>query len=257
MVDRPVLFSAPMVQAILREIRTPGAGKTQTRRLLKIKGKPGFFQFGESDTRGYDWTFRRKDHVWEDFRHEELLRLLPIQVGDRLWVRESWQAHSWAADCVTIRYRAEQKTRGFSDQVEQIPYANGDKNAFKFVACKGPDFWRPSIHMARWASRITLEVTDVRFEPLQDINAEDARAEGVNRHSPKVRQMSLFGATKEERDRIYLQACKWEFEELWDSINGTPRKPDGPDISWGANPWVMAVTFTPSLCNISQMAKAA
>ncbi|AHD12168.1 hypothetical protein [Phaeobacter gallaeciensis] len=247
MADRPILFSAPMVNAILREIRTPGAGKTQTRRLLKIKGKPGFFQFGVSDTRGYDWTFRRKDHVWEDFRHDDLMKLLPVQSGDRLFVREHWKACS-QMDGIAPR----NMSKG-----EPVFYlADSMVRELGCMMIK-PGKHRQSMHMPRWASRITLEVSEVRIERLQDISAEDARDEGVNRKSQKVRQMWLFGASKEDRDRIYLRACKWEFQDLWDRINGTPRKPEGPDISWDANPWVMAITFTPHLCNIDQMAKAA
>lgn len=219
MKDIPMLFAPPMVRALLREIRAPGTGKTQTRRIDKC--------IPISEPQQYD-------------------------VGDRIWVRETWQTHSWAADCVTTRYAAEASSVGFSQQTEQIPYPEGDKNAFKFVAAKGPDFWRPSIHMPRWASRITLEVTDVRHQPLRDISIADARAEGVEPLQGGYRDYGhadiAFGGKG---------AALFSFISLWDSINGTPRKKDGPDISWRANPRVVAVTFRPHLCNIDRMEMAA
>lgn len=94
--------------------------------------------------------------------------------------------------------------------------------------------WKPSIHMPRWASRITLEVTGVRIERLQDISEADARAEGIE---------------QSERTGGWLPgncaAPEWAFRELWESINGAG--------SWNANPWVWVVEFR----RIEQEAKAA
>lgn len=224
MTDKPMLFSAPMVRAILREIREPGTGKTQTRRIYK--------SIPVSEPQQYS-------------------------VGDRIWVRETWQTHSWAADCVTTRYAAEVSSVGFTQQTVQIPYPEGDRNAFKYVAPKSPDFWRPSIHMPRWASRISLEVTDVRYQRLQDISPEDAKAEGLVQ-LPLAQQLAVdhdcnWGFEGDTRHGSPVSA----FSALWDSINGTPRKPGAPDISWKANPWVVAITFRPHLCNIDEMEKAA
>ncbi|MEP0155220.1 hypothetical protein [Pseudophaeobacter sp.] len=247
MADRPILFSAPMVNAILREIRSPRTGKTQTRRLLKIKGKPGFFQFGVSDTRGYDWTFRRKDHVWEDFRHDDLMKLLPVQTGDKLFVREHWKACS-QMDGIAPR----NMSKG-----EPVFYLAD--NMVRELGCMmiKPGKHRQAMHMPRWASRITLDVTEVRIERLQDICELDAKAEGIARSESTFRAAkSWHDYLDKDNDEGFLDPRR-SFYSLWDSINGTPLKPGGTDISWAANPWVMAITFTPLLCNIDQMALAA
>lgn len=241
MTDRPVIYSGPMVRALL------DGRKTQTRRLLKLRGYPGFFQFGVSDTPGYDWHFRRKDHVWEDYEHTRILGFLQYQLGDRLWVRENFQAHSWASDCVTIRYQAETRTKGFTAQIEQIPYPDGEKNSFKFIAPKGPDYWRPSIHMPRWASRLTLNVTDVRIERLQDITSDDAEAEGLLCGETEGGDLVWSGV--HQTYPIPEQHCHhWPeeaFAELWNSING-------PD-AWSTNPWVVAVSFDVHRGNIDKV----
>ncbi len=122
-------------------------------------------------------------------------------VGDRLWVREAWQAVD--ADCRVVSGRLEQN---------QYP------NAFYKADGPNPCKWRPSIHMPRWASRITLEITGVRVERLNDISEADAIAEGC--------QCAGFPASLTNRGA---------FAKLWQSING--------DDSWAANPWVWVVEF--------------
>lgn len=167
MKERPILFSAPMVRALL------AGTKTQTRRILK-------------NQRAYD------------------IDKCPYgQPGDRLWVREAWA-----------------KTQPIQLPWPQtmVVYREGDNR----TDYGGP--WKPSIHMPRAFSRITLEVTGVRVERLQDISVEDAIAEGVNihpDHHSKPRE-SIYSAVEAYRD-------------LWEQING-------PE-SWDANPWVWVVSF--------------
>lgn len=201
MTDKPMLFAAPMVRAILREIREPGTGKTQTRRIYK--------SIPASEPQQYN-------------------------VGDRIWVRETHALTNKHA------YR-------LSVGVDQRVNPANDYDASVYRACFDRSTsglrWRPSIHMPRWASRITLEVTDLRYQRLQDITGVDALAEGCKGF---VSHDGEDGLSPRE-----------EFRDLWDSLNGTPRKPGGQDISWQANPWVMAVTFRPHLCNIDEMEKAA
>lgn len=132
--------------------------------------------------------------------------------GDRLWVRETWgqteQGDEWGyyrgkADArLPVLFRADDPTGGDDDE-----------------------YWRPSIHMPRWASRITLEVIGVRVERVQDISEDDARAEGVTPTAPLGKTGHAVGAE-------YAAA----FAALWDSINGK-RAP------WASNPWVWAVEF--------------
>jgi hypothetical protein len=200
---RPIIFSGPMVRAIL------GGRKTQTRRLV------GIDTLQPSTTPGYDWTFRGKAPVksiaqqrrhpegcWQDCRHADFLRLCPHGVpGDRLWVRETWR-ESIGVTGDELFYAAD-----MSDY---------DRRE------KGP--WCPSLFMKRTASRITLEITDVRVLRLQDISDDDARAEGVI--------PTPFCKAGRPAGLEHVEA----FESLWDGINAK-RAP------WVANPWVWAVTF--------------
>lgn len=197
--DRPILFSAPMIRAILE------GRKSQTRRVIAHNdgAKP------VSSPR--------------------------IQVGDRLWVREAWRSFK-ISDHLPPRELEPQTIWWEADGDGQVP---ANESSFGRL--------RPGIHMPRWTSRLTLIVTDVRVMLLQDISPEDAAAEGVTRRSRKVRQFWLFGADAAEREWIYLQACPWEFRDLWDSLN------DKRGLGWETNPWVMAVTFTVIKVNIDQL----
>ena len=180
MSEHPILFSGPMVRAIL------DGRKTQTRRVIKWKcnrGPDGYDTVGESKIIRVPWTERTLAKI--------LVPECPYGVpGDRLWVRETWGKDLYAhlSGHVPILYKV------------GPPSIDPDY----------PVKWNPSIHMPRWASRLTLEVVEVRAQRLQDITEQDAIAEGVS--------------------------CVAEFRELWDSINAK-RAP------WDSNPWVWAVTF--------------
>jgi hypothetical protein len=182
MKERPILFSGPMVRAIL------DGSKTQTRRTFK----------GTTEHKGpYNPAYmeaHQQANGWGS--------ICPYGApGDRLWVRETF-AQDVAGCPGGISYRA--------DHFD--PKGDGPAHPMK---------WRPSIFIPRWASRILLEITDVRVQRLQEISDEDARAEGA------------IGALN---DSIGDNWCACEaFAALWESING-------PD-SWHANPWVWAITF--------------
>lgn len=226
MTDKPIIFSAPMVRALL------DGSKTQTRRFLSIKGQRGFFQFGPSDTRGYDWTFRRKDHVWEDYEHDKLLGLLPIQVGDRLWVRENW--------CLCGKMDGIKPSK--CSKNEPVGYlADG---TIRELACSmiSQGRTRPSIHMPRWASRLTLTVTDVRVQRLQDISEADAIAEGSRPFWDKDNPHDIPCPDGSTMEMMPLKGPQDAFQKLWNSING-------PD-AWAENPWVTAYIFTVEKRNI-------
>lgn len=199
MKERPILFSAPMMRAIL------AGKKTQTRRVVKPQ-PPGLWMKPETavitDHHGC-WAFSRiapngMAVAWP--RGANSIRCPYGVPGDRLWVRETW----FPETPNRAIYRADGE---FEDG-----YA-------------GPG-WRPSIHMPRWASRIILEVTDVRVERVQAITEEDAKAEGV----PPERAARI-GA-----DHGTLQHTL-AFAVLWDSINA-PR-----GFGWATNPWVWCLTF--------------
>lgn len=222
MKERPILFSAPMVRAILE------GRKTQTRRLLQ----PQPFQescAGESmlGHKGLAGLFAA--HV---FGHcaAKLLRCPFGAVGDRLWVRESFMLEWPDMD----RPEDEDEFRGWvkrhyaaTDPKPELYHEDSDPELDK------PLGWRPSIHMPRWASRITLEVTGVRVERLQDISEEDGRAEGIRELPLQEGQSGAwFGDPGGKHDRSARQA----FERLWDSINAK-RAP------WDSNPWVWVIEF--------------
>jgi len=202
MKERPILFSAPMVRAILE------GRKTQTRRIIKMPkevvnhpewlmhnlvfmGK-AHFNTGRAPARGpmMDWDV-----------------VCPYgKPGDRLWVRETFQPiypQDPLYNCgkpICYDYAA--------------TYRHGDRLGDAIGEKKK---WNPSIHMPRWASRITLEVTGVRVERLRDISGSDAVAEGVRSRLP---------------DNGVAVA---EYRDLWQSINGAG--------SWEANPWVWVIEF--------------
>lgn len=219
--ERPILFSAPMVRAILE------GRKTVTRRVVQGIDPE---RLGETMPRAQ----------WQKVNREKPVAFGPAyfcpygQPGDLLWVRESWwQAGSWepcypeddtGAWCGSRRvtYTAD----GLPPNEPNRYYPNGLRNGARSAA-DPHRIWRhrPSIHMPRWASRILLEITAVRIERLQDICEKQAEAEGA--------PMELL-----EIDRVRLGArasYRAGFHRLWESINGVG--------SWGANPWVWVVEF--------------
>lgn len=198
---RPILFSAPMIRALL------DGKKTQTRRVIE-EGYEGETPFVYSALTG--------DGPGYDVHDERMPCPCPYGVpGDLLYVREAW-----AAMGRTVEYRADRSLGDFDGYDNPL----GGK-------------WRPSIHMPRWASRITLRLTDVRVERLQDIRGMDALREGVSipAHIPH-----------DGADLDY--ACR-EYRHLWESINGPG--------SWDANPWVWAITFEVIKANVDEVAKTA
>ena len=189
--ERPILFGAPMVRAIL------AGAKTQTRRLVKPNPHKvdGGVPFADAP-------------AWAHAEPGSAVMRCPYGVrGDRLYVRETWAAPH-AYDHLPPR---------LIPQDARIHYAATED--------RGGLLWRPSIHMPRWAGRITLEVTGVRVEQLQEISYEDAKAEGAEfwRNDGTLTELPP------------CSAHRYEFEDLWTSINGAD--------SWNANPWVWIVSF--------------
>lgn len=207
--ERPILFSAPMVRAILK------GSKTQTRRVL---APDLFISSGGAVVRmasaGPATTGIREAHCpyWRE-------------TGDRLWVRETWaliDANHKPADLATatrIVYRADGLTVPKQRDAE-IRAMFAERNRVPDAGMK----WRPSIHMPRIASRITLEVTGVRVERLQDISEADAQAEGAPSADLASGRECIFP---------HQGTHRWGFRLLWESING----------SWDANPWVWVLEF--------------
>ena len=199
MKESPILFSAPMVRALL------AGTKTQTRRIFK----PDRMTW---DANGRYTTYAMRGGELSTtgsgpFKPSSWLHYCPYGQpgGDRLYVRETWAAQH-VYDHLPPR---------LIPQDARIHYAATED--------RGGLLWRPSIHMPRWASRITLEITSVRVERLQEIDIADAQAEGVSDTGAFI----LDGEGNEQGGPIA------EYAVLWDQING--------DGSWESNPWVWVV----------------
>lgn len=206
MKERPILFSGPMVRAILE------GRKTQTRRVWKL---PSWAEWDSMDGGESAGRLIPKDPAHRGWYSVDEVACPYGQPGDRLWVREAWSQPTTLDPGPTF-YRANYP-ECVPAHFENVPPADQIK-------------WKPSIHMPRRLSRITLEITGVRVERLQDISEADARAEGVadggclNCGNPE--SCGCADPRPDARD---------SFCRLWQSING--------EQSWHANPWVWVVEF--------------
>ena len=202
MTERPIIFSGAMVNAILE------GRKTQTRRIVKPQPDPlGLHNHDRAPMSLQDeltgWRGCTDDtgegREWRPY----------AEVGDRLWVRET-------------------------HYVESAP-GPGHTGFILYKATDDPapvSKWRPSIHMPRWASRITLEVESVRVERLNEISGGDAWWEGIGYQGGIGRVVKEYPDGTKEIDE---EMCRDAFKDLWQSINGPG--------SWEANPWVWVVGF--------------
>jgi len=233
MTDRPILFSAPMVRAIIREIEHPGTGKTQTRRVIDFDGIDKVIEFvrvafdRDSQVPIYEMKEAAGKHVYRPAgRNMQTPHWSPrYAVGDRLWVRENLAVTSNDQSVRWLYYAADGK-----DVWPQTRWQK-DRNSV------------PSIHMPREFSRLTLFVTDVRVQRLQEISEADARAEGI---SPLPAGRYYCG--EDEDGPVTAKSAITAYGWLWNSING-----ERPGCHWQDNPWVVAVTFDPALGNIDQV----
>ncbi|HBQ9339447.1 TPA: hypothetical protein L9D42_004550 [Klebsiella pneumoniae] len=207
MKERGMIFNGEMVRAIL------DGRKTQTRRIMKPQPEPC--------PRGGHWwpsnVFKTMLHVEDEMQNGKggwgglVGDACPFgAVGDRIWVRETWA--SGLSTKSTLAYRATHKREDLED---------GFYDTIK---------WTPSIHMPRWASRILLEITDVRVERLNAISEEDARAEGIiDGGCLNCGEPEPCGCANPEPDATDA------FAYLWQSIYGQE--------SWNADPWVWVIEF--------------
>lgn len=205
MADRPILFSAPMVRALLE------GRKTQTRRILKpqphLMSANSLSYFG-TDGKGHE---------------------LRMRVGDRLYVREHWRT-SGSLDSTAPRDLPRTAALLYNVDEDRPVWAGKHRQA---------------MHMPRWASRLTLTVTDVRVERLQDISEADAIDEGIEGYSGMDPECAGYINYANNSDDGYWINPKASYASLWNLING-------PD-AWGTNPYVAAYTFTVHHGNIDQI----
>lgn len=258
MTDRPILYSPPMVRAILDD------RKTQTRRIVKSPWKKREIvnlRYFYNDN-GYTWSGEFDDpRSWgiPNIIDQDPLSIYDMacpygRPGDRLWVRETWQVvretldyetggefdiYDWDGSIEEARKHLDGNAR-FGFKTGLYYAADGeDVNPCNFYDTIGLDgkvlapremVWRPSIHMPRWASRITLEITNVRVERLQDIDEQDAVAEGITES-----QIDTELQAAEAMDQVEPNPARCCFRYLWEDINGL--------ASWDANPWVWVIEF--------------
>jgi hypothetical protein len=227
MADRPILFSAPMVRALL------AGTKTQTRRVIKLPkwaAEPPEF---EVDDIGVVVMCERTGCFAD-------LPRVP-KIGDRLWVKEQFIPDPSADDDAWDDWKASYyEWSGTGCRLNMVPPTLRKPTCVLFKAdprWQGDQGfkWRPSIHMPRWASRLTLTVTDVRVERLQDISEADAIAEGIGRDLIPDGLIPGGNTGFGFSDYSGFDTAKSAYAALWDSINGPG--------AWDASPWVIAVSF--------------
>lgn len=258
MTDRPILFNGAMVRTIL------DGNKTQTRRVLKPQPpEPPAAQTapngtakhpapyldaycGELRTERNPRGMSRNWHWWQvDDRPGVCVTRAPCAPGDRLWVRETCHAEELPDGLDGVRFSADNLFVPIQNTVEE-----SDKWGALYHYRHAPEgrigHTVPSIHMPRWASRLTLTVTDVRVEKVQDISEADARAEGIEAYAgidPECSGYRWYG--NDAKASHWLPPVN-SFRTLWDSINGKG------GFSWDANPWVVAITFESHHGNIDR-----
>lgn len=236
MKEKPILFSAPMVQAILNGC------KSETRREIK-SGSMEQTALMINLLSGLESA------------SEELMRFCRFQVGDILWVRETWKIGFWdhEEDIMAFDYKASPdltKTKRVEFQdcdrfnkmteraieeldslgIEPIIDEESETFHYKWESGQSPFKWKPSIHMPKEASRIFLKITDIRIECVQDISEKDAISEGVERLSPDCGYRNYLDDSSSG-----CFTAKDSFKTLWQSINGLE--------SWERNPLVLVISF--------------
>jgi hypothetical protein len=223
MTDKPIIFSAPMVRALL------DGRKTQTRRVVKnVPDAPAMDNIAWPDKKLHPAPYvdaycgarrtpenpRGMTENWAYWTRDDRPGP-PFKVGyvpgDRLWVREAHTFQGQAEGECLYRATVGDDTDYYVEEIAELR-------------------WRPSIHMPRWASRLTLTVTDVRVQRLQDISGWDVEAEGA---------CEFAALPPNDQDTEEARAI---FRDLWNSLHGSD--------AWAANPWVCALTFTVKKGNI-------
>ena len=246
MTDHPILFSAPMIRALV------DGRKTQTRRLLtrhstRFDGHAWPNWFGQVDPlldlegawvdpgpspAGNPGPYLKMPVQYRKGEETTVHRIYPrIQPGDQLWVRE---AHGLIP----------RKDLGIGLSFATNPEDANEVCRYRAECPSEETYWRPSIHMPRWASRLTLTVTQVRVQRLHEITEADARAEGA----PPV-HLKPGGDHGNPSDGWISHVAG--FEGLWNSLHGRTARSRSPFIladrvgtAWAHNPWILAYTFT-------------
>lgn len=251
---KPIIFSGPMVKALL------AGTKTQTRRLVKPQpeqNSAGLWCWPPPDEypvlvscKRYGGFCQADGEGLQYFLTSDARRL-PYAPGDLLYVREAfWQTSRYpftmpcgeaSPQSMNWGSRRHYAVDGAPENTPNRHYPNGLKGGA--IAAPDPDsIWvkRPSIHMPRWASRMTPEVTNVRVQRVQNISEEDARAEGITDGG-----CITCGNPEPCGCANPTPSARESFADLWDSLHG--------EGAWQANPWVAAYTFSVHHCNVDDL----
>lgn len=233
MKTRPMLFSGPMIRALL------DGSKTQTRRVVKgtngVIGPLGGLGFPDKSLRG----------TTEFKGGQPLYDMCPYGVvGDRLWVRETWQFADWTEDGQPyVRFAADNAVRfcegaGEGESLVDTWAALSATENYEIDNKAADRGWRPSIFMPRWASRLTLTISDVRVERLQEMASREERGEAIDAVAEGIECVPdemgpCYGLGGKMTNRTGYAA----FARLWNELNAAR------GFGWDANPWVWVVSF--------------
>ena len=243
MKERGMIFNGEMVRAIL------DGRKTQTRRVIANVGHDNCLPLQKRT--------KTKDGIYTHVMDAHIYGLCPFgKIGDRIFVRETWSDVNLDG-APAVAYRADDEVcdlmenESLLDEDGAFNYQDTRVSKYQFAAWHSDLIsgiegnWRPSIHMPRWASRILLEITDVRVERLNAISEEDAQREGVHTEVWDQTVVARNYATRDEFFQFWSedmphyvemnQLYRSSFRSLWESIYGAE--------NWLANPWVWVIEF--------------
>ena len=230
MSERAIIFTGESIRAILED------RKTQTRRVISPQPSPHCAYVCKA-TNGWAWT-DGSTRDYDYFPKDREALTCPYGVpGDRLWVREGYALQaSCDGDAPPfgkdrpIKFTGEDGLDWLQPHyraTDPPPDLCCEEEGCKCCAEGEPGpHWKPSIFMPRWASRIALELTYVRVQRVQEINEEDARAEGIDGHDALVGQIA--------------NPYRTAYADLWDAINA---KREHGAFAWDRNPWVWYLSF--------------
>ena len=226
---KPIIFSSAMIQALLSN------SKSQTRRILKPQpqdgaGAPIVFTGDRGEP-----LFVQFRLAGGDITKSQRLLCAP---GDRLFVREAWRTEARYDEARPSDLLPPNLARDMRQRAPLVSY-EADYTQEPNDGCRGR--LRPSIHMPRWASRLTLIVEGVKVERLQEISEADAQAEGIG-------EPYLGDGDPPFEERAVMVSRKMQFRNLWRTLHG-------PD-AWDANPWVAVISFRAVVDNIDTLEAA-
>lgn len=247
MADRPLIFSAPMVKALL------AGRKCQTRRILKPQpiGFPWFWEGDEVDPvpgwfDGYE--VGRTPCGAPEREVNVPLKGMPYAVGDRLWCREAWRLDSMNDDTSPADFVRGLAEQGMSGPNGLVRFEADERDAWGDEYTLPVGRLRPSIHLPRQLSRLALVVTEVRIQRVQEISEADARAEGIFERGSVGDSMAHSTWT--------WQRTGWRYDTPHDAYKALWTEIHGPG-AWQRNDWVAALTFTVHRANIADVPEAA